>query len=99
MAGIEAGRVPVYERAPRQSTLTPTGSASAIGRRFLPDFHFSVKYALICKRGYSLMPRLRHRAYVATLFDRWQISNIASFLSGRPLGITMGTAPTVNFAG
>ena len=37
--------------------------------------------------------------FVHAVFDGWQVSNITSFLSGRPTGIGMGTSPTVNFAG
>jgi hypothetical protein len=45
------------------------------------------------------LSRLVPNRVVAAVFDGWQVSNITSFLSGRPLGITMGTSPTVNFAG
>jgi hypothetical protein len=45
------------------------------------------------------LSRVMPNRFVKTVFDGWQVSNIASFLSGRPLGITMGTNPAVNFAG
>ncbi len=35
----------------------------------------------------------------AAILDGWQVSDITSFISGAPLGISMGTSPSVNFTG
>ena len=43
----------------------------------------------------SLLPN----PIVKAVFDGWQVSDITSFISGAPLGITMTTSPTVNFTG
>jgi hypothetical protein len=45
------------------------------------------------------LSRLLPNPVIKAVFDGWQVSEIASFLSGRPMGITMGTSPNVNFAG
>jgi hypothetical protein len=45
------------------------------------------------------LSKLIPNKFVETAFDGWQISNFTSFISGRPLGVSMGTSPSINFAG
>jgi hypothetical protein len=42
---------------------------------------------------------LVHNKLVGALFDGWQVSDITTFESGAPLGVTIGTSPSVNFLG
>ena len=48
------------------------------------------------------VPKLSHvirNKFVGAIFDGWQISDITSFISGKPSTISMGTNPSVNFIG
>jgi len=45
------------------------------------------------------LSRVLPNPVVKALFDGWQISDITTFESGAPLGITMGESPTVNITG
>lgn len=45
------------------------------------------------------LSRLVNHAVVRAVFDGWQLSDTTSFISGAPLAVTMGTSPSVNFAG
>jgi hypothetical protein len=45
------------------------------------------------------LSRLLPNPVVRAVFDGWQIADITSFISGKPLGITMSTSPSVNFTG
>ena len=48
------------------------------------------------------LPKASHyvnNKLVAAMFDHWQISDITTFESGAPLGVTMTESPTVNFTG
>jgi hypothetical protein len=37
--------------------------------------------------------------FVGAIFDGWQVSDITTFESGAPMGVAMGTSPSVNFTG
>jgi hypothetical protein len=43
--------------------------------------------------------RVLPNPFVKAIFDGWQVQNITSFISGAPLGISMGESPSVNLTG
>jgi hypothetical protein len=45
------------------------------------------------------LSRIWSNRMIKTVFDGWQISDITSFIAGKPSTISMGTSPSVNFTG
>jgi hypothetical protein len=43
------------------------------------------------------LSRVLPNRFIKAAFDGWQLSDITSFISGPPLGVTYGTSSTVNF--
>ncbi len=106
--GIQFGAVYTYSKAMAYADGDSTGGSSAEVARY-QDRHIWNYSPASYDRPQILTinflwnvpraSRLVNSKFVKVVFDDWQVSDITSFISGAPMTVSMGTSPSVNFAG